>query len=41
MVTPPLVATSADLDEIVAGLARTLAIYREELIAAAIIDARS
>jgi adenosylmethionine-8-amino-7-oxononanoate aminotransferase len=41
MVTPPLVATSADLDEIVTGLARTLEIYREELIAAAVIDARS
>jgi adenosylmethionine-8-amino-7-oxononanoate aminotransferase len=41
MVTPPLIATSADLDEIVAGLARTLAIYREELTAAGIIDARS
>jgi len=41
MVTPPLIATSADLDEIVAGLARTLESYRGELTAAAVIDARS
>jgi adenosylmethionine-8-amino-7-oxononanoate aminotransferase len=41
MVTPPLIATSADLDEIVDGLARTLEVYRGELIAAGIIDARS
>jgi adenosylmethionine-8-amino-7-oxononanoate aminotransferase len=41
MVTPPLIATSADIDAIVAGLARTLNIYRDELVAAKVIDARS
>lgn len=41
MVTPPLIATPQDIDEIVDGLARTLRIYREELGAAALIDARS
>jgi adenosylmethionine-8-amino-7-oxononanoate aminotransferase len=41
MVTPPLIATSADIDAIVAGLARTLNAYRDELVAAKLIDARS
>jgi adenosylmethionine-8-amino-7-oxononanoate aminotransferase len=31
MVTPPLIATRADVDEIVAGIARTLRAYRDEL----------
>jgi 4-aminobutyrate aminotransferase-like enzyme len=41
MVTPPLVATDADIDEIIEGLTRTLHIYRAELGAAGLIDARS
>jgi adenosylmethionine-8-amino-7-oxononanoate aminotransferase len=41
MVTPPLIATSADSDEIVAGLARTLRIYEDELGAAGLIGARA
>jgi adenosylmethionine-8-amino-7-oxononanoate aminotransferase len=41
MVTPPLIATPADIDEIVDGLARTLRIYREELGAAGLIDVGS
>jgi adenosylmethionine-8-amino-7-oxononanoate aminotransferase len=41
MVTPPLIATAADIDEIVAGLARTLGTYRDELVAAGLIDAHS
>ncbi len=41
LVTPPLIATSADLEEIVAGLARTLRLYRAELACAGLIDARS
>ena len=41
MVTPPLIATSADIDEIVDGLARTLRIYRDELSAARLIDVAS
>jgi adenosylmethionine-8-amino-7-oxononanoate aminotransferase len=39
MVTPPLIATSEDIDEIVAGLGRTLHTYRDELAAAGLIDA--
>jgi len=41
MVTPPLIATSADIDEIIDALARTLRIYREELGTAGLIGARS
>ena len=41
MVTPPLIATSADIDEIVTGLARTLRLYENELGAAGLIGARS
>jgi adenosylmethionine-8-amino-7-oxononanoate aminotransferase len=41
MVTPPLIATSADIDEIIDALARTLRIYRDELGAAGLIAARS
>jgi adenosylmethionine-8-amino-7-oxononanoate aminotransferase len=41
MVTPPLIATSADSDEIVAGLARTLRTYEDELGVAGLIGARS
>jgi adenosylmethionine-8-amino-7-oxononanoate aminotransferase len=41
MVTPPLIATSADIDAIVTGLARTLRTYRDELISGGLIDARS
>jgi adenosylmethionine-8-amino-7-oxononanoate aminotransferase len=40
LVTPPLIASWADIEEIVAGLARTLRRYRAELAAAAFIDAR-
>ncbi|HSY08202.1 MAG TPA: aminotransferase class III-fold pyridoxal phosphate-dependent enzyme [Steroidobacteraceae bacterium] len=38
MVTPPLIATSTDIDEIVDGLARVLRAYRDELHAAGLID---
>jgi adenosylmethionine-8-amino-7-oxononanoate aminotransferase len=31
MMTPPLIATRADIDEIVDGLAQTLGVYRDEL----------
>jgi adenosylmethionine-8-amino-7-oxononanoate aminotransferase len=31
MVTPPLIATRAELDEIVAGLGDTLRVYQAEL----------
>jgi adenosylmethionine-8-amino-7-oxononanoate aminotransferase len=41
MVTPPLIATQADIDEIVEGLARTLRIYTNELCEAQFIGARS
>jgi adenosylmethionine-8-amino-7-oxononanoate aminotransferase len=41
MVTPPLIATAADIDEIVEGLARVLGIYCNELCAARIIDVAS
>jgi adenosylmethionine-8-amino-7-oxononanoate aminotransferase len=41
MVTPPLVASDADIDEIIDGLGRTLRIYRDELGAAGLIVARS
>jgi 4-aminobutyrate aminotransferase-like enzyme len=41
LVTPPLIATCADIEEIVAGLARTLRLYRAELAAAGLIDVRS
>jgi adenosylmethionine-8-amino-7-oxononanoate aminotransferase len=40
MVTPPLIATDADIDEIVDGLAHTLRIYRDELGAAGLIGER-
>jgi adenosylmethionine-8-amino-7-oxononanoate aminotransferase len=38
LVTPPLIATWADIDEIVAGLARTLRRYRAELAAAGLLS---
>jgi adenosylmethionine-8-amino-7-oxononanoate aminotransferase len=41
MVTPPLVASDAEVDEIIHGLTCTLRTYREELGAAGLIDARS
>jgi adenosylmethionine-8-amino-7-oxononanoate aminotransferase len=41
LVTPPLIATSAHIEEIVAGLARTLRLYRAELASAGLIDERS
>jgi len=41
MVTPPLIATLADIDEIVEGLARTLRVYRNELRESGFTDVRS
>lgn len=41
LVTPPLIATCADIEEIVAGLARTLRRYHAELASEGLIDARS